>query len=104
MTRPARTAQEMFPIVEAYLQRDRTKKVFCSEHDISESVLSYWVTKYRRERGPEASSFLEITPSTAPGEHAAMEVVYPHGVRLRLFTWPGSAELERLVEIGHRVA
>ena len=104
MTRSQRTSLEMFPLIEAYLDGGQSKKSFAALNDVPESVLGYWITKYRREKLSEASSFLEITPSAAPGEHVLMEVVYPHGVRVRLFSSPGAAELERLISAGRRVA
>lgn len=99
-----RTRAEMFPLVEAYLERNQTKTAFCAAHGISESVLGYWRSKYRRENAPESGAFVEITPPAAAAEHALMELVYPHGVRLRLFAMPAAADLERLVGFGRRLA
>jgi transposase-like protein len=99
-----RNPAEMFPLVEAYLERDQTKKAFCEEHGLSESVLGYWLTKYRRKNAPEAGGFVEITPPMMPEEHAHAEIVYPNGVRVRLFAPPAPAHLERLVSIGRRLA
>lgn len=104
MTRSQRTSEEMFPLIEAYLDGGQSKKSFAALHAVPESVLGYWITKYRRDKLAGASSFLEITPSGAPGERALMEVVYPHGVRVRLFSSPGAADLERLISAGRRVA
>ena len=99
-----RTPAEMFPLVEAYLERNQTKKAFCAARGISESVLGYWLTRYRRERMPDAGAFVEISPPLAAADHAVMELVYPHGVRLRLFAMPAPTELERLVSFGRRGA
>lgn len=52
----------------------------------------------------QSSAFLEIVPTEAPLERAVMEIVYGHGVRLRLFAVPASAELEHLIAVGHRFA
>lgn len=73
----------MFPLVERYLQDHQTQKAFCREHGISTSMLNYWLAKYRKEADHKPDPFIEILPG-APQEQALMEVVYPHGVRLRL--------------------
>ncbi len=99
-----RTSAEMYPLIEAYLERDQTKKAFCAAHGISETVLGYWLSKYRRERTPEAGAFVEIIPPVAAADHAVMELVYPHGVRLRLFATPAPTDLERLLSFGRRIA
>ena len=84
MSQTRRTAQEMFPLIERYLQGTMTQKAFCVEHDISLPQLTYWRAKYRREAAHKPEAFIEIRPEQ-PQERAVMEVVYPHGVRLRLF-------------------
>ena len=94
----------MFPLIMAYLEGAQSRKSFAALHDVPESVLGCWITKYRHEKLSEASFFLEITPSTIPGERALMEVVYLHGVRVRLFSSPGAAELEHLIRAGRCVA
>jgi transposase-like protein len=96
----------MYPLVESYLQGHHTQKAFCAEHGLSTSVLNYWLAKYRRERAPEAThhrgAFMEITPGPAPAEQVLFEVVYPHGVRLRLFQPVEPAYLERLLALAGR--
>lgn len=102
----------MFPLIERYLERDTTQKAFAAEHGLSTSLLNYWLAKYRREQAesqqeppsaPDESGsfdFIEITPGSLPAEQALLEVIYPHGVRLRLFSPVEAAYLERLVGLG----
>ena len=97
MTQARRTARAMYPLVERYLRGHKTQKVFCAEHGISTSVLSYWLAKYRRETAQTPGAFIEIMPGAAPQEQALLEVVYPHGVRLRLFAPVETAYLEPLL-------
>ncbi len=85
MTQPRRTARAMYPLVESYLRDHKTQKAFCAEHGISVAMLNYWLVKYRREAHQKPGVFIEILPGAAPQEQALLEVVYPHGVRLRLF-------------------
>jgi transposase-like protein len=106
MSHAARTTEQMFPLVEHYLQGHQTQKAFCAEHGLSTSVLNYWLAKYRRERtpaaAPERGAFVEITGSA--GQQALMEVVYPHGVRVRLFAPVEPAYLARLLTLALRPA
>ncbi len=84
----------MFPLVEQYLQSGQTRKAFCAAHGISVSQLYYWQGKYpRKGADSQGAAFLEIS-APAAGERAVMEVVYPGGVRLRLFV-PASATFLR---------
>jgi hypothetical protein len=40
----------MYPIVEAYQNRENTQEEFCAQHKTSKAVLQYWQSKYNRER------------------------------------------------------
>jgi hypothetical protein len=97
MIQSLKTASEMYPLIERYLEGHKTQKAFCAEHHISSGQLNYWLAKYRREHADDA--FVEIMPTSAPAEQALMEVVYPHGVCLRLFSPVAPAYLERLLGI-----
>ena len=98
MTQARRTAHEMFPLVEHYLQGHQTQKAFCREHGISTSMLNYWLAKYRKEAAPKPGPFIEILPG-APQEQALLEVVYSHGVRLRLFAPVAPSYLAPLLQL-----
>jgi hypothetical protein len=95
MTPSKQTNHEMYPLVERYLASQQTQKAFCAEHGLSVTKLNYWRAKYRRQNNDGA--FLEITPGTTPTEQPLLEIVYPHGVRLRLFAPLAPASLERLI-------
>lgn len=99
MTQARRTALQMYPLVEAYLERDQTQKAFCAEHGISTSILCYWLAKYRRQAADKPEAFIEIIPSAPPTQQALVEVVYPHGVRLRLFAPVAPSYLEPLLTL-----
>lgn len=94
-----RTREEMFPLVERYLEREHTKKAFCAEHGVPESTLTYWVSKYRRQAAPQDGGFVEITPPVGTQPHPHAELIYPHGVRLRLFGTVAPAYLNQLVRL-----
>lgn len=97
MARRTRTSEEMFPLVEAYLDRTETKQAFCARHDVPESVLTYWLKKYQRYQRQETAGFVEITPPGPSEAPAFMEVVYRGGTRLRFFSAVEPAYLERLL-------
>ena len=103
MARSQRSAQQMFPLVEAYLAGSQTQKVFCAEHHLSTAVLNYWLKKYRgqHDEGPTAA-FVEVRPEPAGPAEAFLEICYPHGVRLRFFAPVPPAYLERLLTLAAR--
>ena len=75
MTQSRKTAREMFPLVEIYLEGHKTQKDFCREHGLSVSMLNYWLAKYRREPPDKPEAFMEITPPLPPTEQPLLEVV-----------------------------
>ncbi len=101
MTSSRTSADEMFSLIERYLDRDGTQKAFCREHGLSPGKLNYWLAKYRRAHAEEpaglAGAFQEITPTVSSADAALREIVFPHGVRLRLFAPVELAYLERLL-------
>ena len=85
MSKTRRTADEMFPLVERYLAGDQTQKAFTDEHGFSIAVFNYWLSKYRRQNEtPE--DFVEISLAPESSRQALLEICYPDGVRLRLFS------------------
>ena len=85
MTQPRRKSEEMFPLVEAYLEGHQTMKAFCLEQELPEYVFMYWLRKYRRQVAVQ-EPFVEITPSSASEPvQPLVELLYPGGIRLRLF-------------------
>jgi transposase-like protein len=89
-------AEEMFPLVEMYFSSPASQKEFSAEHGISLSVLNYWIAKYRREQA-ESAAFLEIVPATEVADRPLLEISYPTGVRLRVFSPLAPAYLDRLL-------
>ena len=86
MKKGTRTNDEMYPLVEAYLESGRTIKTFSADQAIPEGVFGYWLRKYRRQKNAD-SPFVEIPPEsvTAYG-HPIVEVLHPNGIRLRFFS------------------
>lgn len=84
-----RTEAEMFPLVAQWQSSGQTQKVFCAEHDLSVSVLAYWLRRYRKhytdlrheaDCRPEAG-FVAVQMATS--HPVALEVRLPSGAVLR---------------------
>ena len=99
MKQRKRTKEEMYPLVEAYLEvrGTVTVKEFSSSHGISEGVFTYWLGKYRHQLAP-SEEFIDITPSLGTEDSQPLvELLYPSGIRLRMFVPVGPAYLHSLL-------
>ena len=96
MTHSRRTATDMYPLMEIYLSGAATQKQFSAEHGMSVAVLNYWLAKYRRQSS-DTGAFLEIRPVAREPQNPLLEVCYPSGVRLRIFTPLRAAYLDHLL-------
>ena len=99
MKQQNRTKEEMYPLVEAYLEVKGTVTVreFSTSHGIPEGVFTYWLGKYRRQMVP-ANQFVELSGSLDPSDSQPLvELLYPGGIRLRMFVPVGPHYLHALV-------
>lgn len=71
MASELKTEQEMFPLVESWLQSGLTQKQFCLNHRLPVHILVYWVGRHRHSQSAKASA---AKAETATGK-AAKEVV-----------------------------
>jgi hypothetical protein len=60
-----KTEQEMFPLVESWLQSGLTQKQFCSNQGLPVHILVYWVGRYRKSQPIKASSDQPTTSKSA---------------------------------------
>jgi hypothetical protein len=102
MARQHRTPAEMYPVIESYLESGLTQRVFCRSSGSRCRSFTYWLAKYRREqkfeRAPsEGNAFIELAAPAGGSERAVAELVYPNGVRLRLFDSVGVETIAQLV-------
>jgi hypothetical protein len=58
-----KTAQEMFPLVESWLQSGLTQKQFCLDNQLPVHILVYWVGRYRKAQPHKAIADKEKAPS-----------------------------------------
>lgn len=80
-----RTADQMYPLIEAYQNRENTQEEFCAQHNTSKAVLQYWQSKYNRERKShtEEELFQPIDlNSGAKGRH--IEIRTEEGLVIRI--------------------
>ena len=88
-----RSKQEMYPIVELWYKSSLLKRDFCKQHKIKTNCLSYWITKYRKEKHTNQSlpsdGFIPLTIKESVTREAGItpeiELDLPHGIRLRIF-------------------
>ena len=80
-----RTSEEMFPVVEDWLQSGLTQKAYSQQHQLPGHVLPYWVGRYRKTQpaaDQKTSSFIRLATPAALPVHG-MEVQLPSGVVIR---------------------
>lgn len=51
-----KTEQEMFPLVEGWLESGLTQKQFCAIHQLPLHILAYWVGRYRKAQPNKATA------------------------------------------------
>lgn len=79
-----RTEEEMFPLVEQWQSSGQTQKAFCTEQDISISIFTYWLRRYRDQANtPEAQESGFVSVCLADPRAAALELALPSGAVLR---------------------
>lgn len=85
--RRIRREEEMYPIVETWLQSGQSQKQFCEEQGIKMHLLNYWVRHYRDQRDVESSSpvqeFIPVDLKEGNELNSVVELIYPNGIRLR---------------------
>lgn len=90
-----RTSEEMYCLVDEYLQSGLSQKAFCKQVGISASTFGYWFRKKKTNDGP-APGFIKIDTSCKLAGGDSFEIIYPNGVRLKA----GKSELSF---IGHLI-
>lgn len=89
--RRIRSAEEMYPIVESWLESNLSQKAFCQGRGVKLHLLSYWARRYDQEKNdrsnPQESSMsamipLQIQSRMDAAWQYALEITYPDGTRL----------------------
>lgn len=81
-----RTPEEMYPLVEQWLESAENQSDFRERHQLSKSVFSYWLKKYRSEQIGElpAGGFVALSVRSGAAQAADLEVAFPNGVVVRV--------------------
>jgi len=75
-----RTAEEMFPLIEDYLQGQEGRARFAQRHHIALPIFDYWRRKYQNMTDtPKVGAFVEVTRDSA----VAAEILFPDGTQVR---------------------
>jgi hypothetical protein len=56
MAHQLKTKQEMFPLVQAWLESGLTQKQFCSNQGMRVHILAYWVGRYHKAQPRKATA------------------------------------------------
>ena len=86
--------QEMFKIVEEYLQSGQTQKKFCEQRSLSIFQFKYWLQKYRKKESGD-NPFIRLQPSNA-NSLGSYRIDLPNGIIIHL---NGSESLKLIWEI-----
>jgi len=95
-----RTQKEMYPVVERWLDSSNTKKAFCEQEGLPLSVLSYWITRYNRERMETQidKGFIPLRIAGSQNHQPAyMEVILPNGSRISFYQRPSEQEISLIL-------
>jgi hypothetical protein len=96
-----RTAEEMFPVVEDWLESGLTQKEYSQQHQLAKHILPYWAGRYRKTHpssDQETCSFIRLSTPSAPSVDG-MEVVLPTGVVIRFVSTVPVAYLQQLLKV-----
>ena len=91
-----RTSEFMYPLVELWLDSDRSQRSICEEHEIKPHVFSYWRNKYEKETRranklqsdeakDQSSKFISLEVAAEPESLQSyfLEIRYKDGTLLR---------------------
>ncbi len=97
-TRIRGTSAVMFPLIARYLRGTQHAEVFCQEHGITRSQLTYWRRKYAASSSEVVGdTFVEVSSPVRHDGGALMELQFPGGACLRVFSAVPSVFLSALI-------
>lgn len=100
-----RTSEEMFPVVEDWLQSGLTQKAYSQVHDLPLHILPYWANRYRKaqqapiDQHAQSSSGHFIPVATGNTMNGGMEIALPTGVVIRFASPVPASYLQQLLKV-----
>ena len=79
-----RNEEDMFAIVEESQVSNLTKKEFCHQKGIAQSLFYYWQKKYKEQQDPGGFIPIQIKTRKRTSDSSVIEIEYPNGVIIRL--------------------
>ena len=78
-----RSSEQMYPIVEDYIEGRKSKEELCELNGFSIHVFQYWLKKYREDKTEAVDNFsaLEISKSQDSG---MINIHLPNGTRIEI--------------------
>lgn len=101
------TQEEMYLAIELWQESGLSQELFCKREKISISTFSYWLRKYRKEKGSRAEdkqSFIPVEVMPSPNGSISQNsqpvgeilISYPNGIQV---SCPVSVTPEMLVNL-----
>lgn len=82
-----RSSEEMFPIVEDWLESGLTQKDYSIQHGIALHILPYWIGKYRQSQEGGTEKIIDFSPvNFTPSLSKNIELVLPNGIMISIPT------------------
>lgn len=80
--------QQMYAVIEKYLNSDVPQKVFCQAENIAHSTFTYWLQKYRNKKKKEIQPAdfipLKINPEAEQDSAGWCKIEFPNGIVIRI--------------------
>jgi len=100
--------EEMYLAIELWQESGLSQVKFCSREKLSVKTFSYWLRKYRKEKGfsvecnkRNPDTFIPVkvsgTAADADGEYGRIEVSFPNGVQLSCPVGIDTSQLKNLI-------
>ena len=86
---------EQFKVVEDYLSRELSMLKYSKGSEYSVGQINYWLQKYKKEKEPNKTIFVEVKPHSKP-TFSGITIKYPNGV---IIETPQNISFDQLSEL-----
>lgn len=95
ISKPRRTIEEMFALIETWKGSGLSQQTFCKSHGLTYNVFHYWHKKLKSGSNEDKSVFEEI--KTTRKFSADLEIIFPSGAKILLPSTCDAAFIKSLV-------